>query len=139
MLITGIVVVLVGAGAFFGGMKYQQTQGASTFQAGFQGGRFGGRFGMGTGGQRFEAPTLGKVVSADANSITVQLRDGSSKIINLDNTTKIVKTSTASTSDLTNGTEVAVFGSTNSDGSITAQNVQINPQIRQKQSPTPTP
>lgn len=139
MLITGIVVVLVGAGAFFGGMKYQQTQGASAFQAGAQAGRFGGRFGMGAGGQRFGAPTLGKVVSKDANSITVQMKDGSSKIVNLDSTTKIVKTSTASASDLTNGTEVAVFGSTNSDGSITAQNVQINPQIRQKQSPTPTP
>lgn len=139
MFITGIVIVLVGAGAFLGGMKYQQAQGASSFQVAAQNGRFGGRFGMGAGGQRFGAPTLGKVVSTDANSMTVQMADGSSKIVNLDSTTKIVKTSTASASDLTNDTEVAVFGTTNSDGSITAQNVQINPQIRQKQHPTTTP
>lgn len=137
IIITIVVVLVVAIGAFFGGMKYQQAQGASAF-SGAQAARFGGRFGMGAGGQRFGAPTLGKIVSADANSVTVQMADGSSKIVNLDNTTKIVKTSTAVVSDLTTGTEVAVFGTTNSDGSVTAQNIQINPQIKGRQNPTPT-
>lgn len=126
IIITIIVALIVGAGAFFGGMKFQQAQAnnmRSTQFASAQG-RFGqGRFGMRAGGMA----TIGKIVSADSNSITVQMQDGSSKIINISSSTKIVKTTIASISDLTNGTQVAVFGTTNSDGSVTAQNVQINP------------
>ncbi len=122
IIITIIVALIVGVGGFFGGMKWQQAQARAGFGQFAQGGlgRFGGR-GAGTGA------TVGKVVSADSNSITVQLADGSSKIVNFSGSTKIVKTSTASSSDLTTGTRVAIFGTTNSDGSVTAQNIQINP------------
>lgn len=127
IIITIVIVLIVGAGAFFGGMKFQQAQANNTRSAQFTTaqGRFGqGRFvGRGMGAMA----TIGKIVSADSNSITVQMQDGSSKIVNISANTKIVKTDTASASDLTNGTQVAVFGTTNSDGSVTAQNVQINP------------
>ena len=72
-------------------------------------------------------PVVGKIVSADANSITVQLMDGSSKIVNLMDSTKISKADTALKSDLTTGQMVAAFGTANSDGSINAQTVQLNP------------
>lgn len=126
VLLMIIFVIAVGAGAFFGGMQYEKSKGASMVSqyaqtGGFGGGmrRFGGRNGMGA--------TVGKIVSADATSITVQLNDGSSKIVNISNTTKVNKTVSGSTSDLTNGQTVAAVGATNSDGSVTATTILLNP------------
>lgn len=136
MIITIIAVIIVGAAAFFGGMKYQQTQAASN------GNGAQGRFVQG-GGRRFGKQagmaTIGKVVSSDSNSITVQMQDGSSKIVNISGSTTIAKTTKGSQSDLTNGTQVAVFGSTNSDGSVNAQNIQINPGTFRERLMTPQP
>jgi hypothetical protein len=134
--ITIIVAVVVAAVAFFGGMKYQQTQVASTSNGGqfAQGGQGGqgartGQAGQGTArfGGRGGGATVGQVVSQDANSITVKLQDGSSKIVNISGTTTYSKTSTASASDVTVGSTIAAIGTTNSDGSVTAQNIQLNP------------
>ena len=130
IIITIIIALIVGGAAFFGGMKYQQAQATSASGSQFASGQ--GRFGPGAGrfgGRAGGMATVGKVVSADSNSITVQLQDGSSKIVNFSGSTKIVKTDTASATDLASGTQVAVFGTTNSDGSVTAQNIQINPSI----------
>jgi len=63
-------------------------------------------------------------------TITVKLEDGSSKIILLSEKTSINKASEGSITDLTAGEKVAVFGTTNADGSVTAQNIQINPVAR---------
>lgn len=136
---TIVVAIVVGAAAFFGGIKYQQTKVASTTNGQFGNGQSGqGQGGNGQrrgGGRGFGGATVGQVVSADANSITVQLMDGSSKIINISSSTTFNKAATASKSDVTVGTRVAAFGMPNSDGSITAQNIQINPVMR---SPRPT-
>jgi hypothetical protein len=55
------------------------------------------------------------------------LPDGSTKIVLLSDTTTVNKATTGTLSDLTKGQQVAVFGQENSDGSVTAQTVQINP------------
>src|SRR5260221_60241 len=103
LLITIVVAVVVGAAAFFGGMQYQKTQVAGAMLNGgynpggaMTGQRGSGRFGGGNGGAR---PVTGKIISQDANSITVQLMDGSSKIVNIAGSTTFSKTSTASASD----------------------------------------
>lgn len=83
------------------------------------------RNGMGTNGMR---PIAGQIIGKDSNSITVKMQDGSSKIIILSAQTKVMQTQTASVSELQTGQTVAVFGTTNSDGSVTAQNVMLNPQ-----------
>ncbi len=136
LIITILVAIIVGGAAFFGGEKYQQSQARSGF-AQFAGQGGFGRFG---GGRNGAGTTVGKIISTDTNSVTVQLPDGSSKIVNYSGSTRIVKSSTATSSDLTTGTEVAVFGTTNSDGSVTAQNIQINPvqMFRPRPSGTPT-
>lgn len=41
--------------------------------------------------------------------------------------TQINKTSAGAKSDLAKGAQVAVFGTENSDGSVSAQNIQLNP------------
>ena len=117
-----VVVVIVGAGAFFGGMKYQQNQTAATAAT-----RGAGRFGANGGTAGINRPVAGNILSADANSITVQLTDGSSKIVLISPSTTLEKSATASAADLKAGMRVSAFGATNSDGSVTATNVQINP------------
>lgn len=133
MVMTVIIVIVVGAAAFFGGMKYQQSQASSNANGQFaQGGqnRQGGQGRFGGGANGAGRPVVGKIVSQDANSITIQLTDGSSKIVNIAGSTTISKTDTATKADLATGQTVAAFGTSNSDGSITAQNVQLNPMFR---------
>lgn len=125
-IITIILVVAVGIAGFFVGMQYQKMQ-RSTLAGRFGTGQFQ-RFGA-NGGNR---PVFGKILSADANSITVQMTDGSSKIVILSSSTSINKAATATKDDLKTGETVAVFGTTNADGSVTAQNIQLNPQLRMR-------
>ena len=127
LTITIIVAIVVGAGAFYGGMQYQKMQVRSPMQGqlrtenGRQPGNFQGRGGTGQGMQ----PVSGEIISQDDTSITVKLQDGSSKIIILADDTNINITSEGSASDLKTGETVTAFGTTNSDGSVTAQNVSI--------------
>ncbi len=139
-VITILVAVVFGAVGFFGGMQYQKSQtstnGSRTvlFQRGQGGqlqgqvqGRFGNGTRTGTNGGNFMRPVIGKIISTDNNSITVQMQDGSSKIAVLSDKTTYENTTQASKSDLKDGDTVAVIGATNSDGSVTAESVQINP------------
>ncbi len=121
IIITVILVVLVGAAGFFGGMQYQRVQrgaGAGGFAR-----RFGGV------GQNGAAPVRGQILSSDANSITVKLADGSGKIVLINSGTMITQLATASASDLKEGKQVLVLGTINPDGSVTATNVSLNPKV----------
>jgi hypothetical protein len=130
-----IVVIIVAAAAFWGGITYQKSK-VSSFAGAGAGGRFGGRFGGGQGGFQGSGaggaggasgmmPVNGQIVSTSSNAITVKLSDGSSKIVDLSSQTKINKTTQGTVSDLTTGQQVTAFGSANSDGSITAQAVNV--------------
>ena len=132
ILITAVIALIVGAAAFFGGMYYQRSQGRTAlnnfrgqFTAGQFGavGRAGARFGNGAGVVR------GQILSSDDKSVTVKMSDGSSKIVWLSGNTAITEATPAAKSALTNGQTVLVTGSANSDGSVTAQNIQLNPQL----------
>lgn len=131
LIITIIVAVIVGAVAFFGGMKYQQSK--NLFQFRQFSGNFGGINNMKNdnnvkqGGRMGFRPVNGEILSADNESITVKLQDGSSKIVFLSDKTTINKADIATKSDLKNGEKIVAFGTENSDGSMTAQNIQLNP------------
>jgi hypothetical protein len=129
-IVTIILLLIVAGGGFFGGMKYQQSQTLSpkTQMAGqFGQNRAGGtnRAGGARGGQ-----VLGTILSIDSKSMTVQMPDGSSKIVILSATTSINQAAVATVNDLKVGTKVSAFGTPNTDGSVTAQNIQINPIMR---------
>ncbi len=127
--------VIIGAGAFFGGMKYQQSKQPSFGNrlAGMQ-----GRNGQGSVNRQNFRPVNGEILSSDSKSITVKLQDGSSKIVLLTDKTLINKADQATVADLKTGEKVAVFGQQNSDGSVTAQSVQLDPnQIQRELTPTP--
>lgn len=116
ILVIGVVALVIGAGAgFFGGMQYQKMQTPARGQSTFN------NTARRTGG----GAVRGQVLSVDNNTMTVKLPDGSSKIVILSGSTTINKATQATTADITTGAEVTVFGTTNSDGSVTAQNVQI--------------
>jgi hypothetical protein len=137
IIVAATAVVMAGAG-FVGGMKYQQTK-QPAFQLGQNRqammGRFDQRDGQGTArqgmgqGQGFR-PVAGEIISQDDKSITVKAQDGSSKIVILSADTKINKADEASKDDLKTGETVSVFGTTNSDGSMTAQSIQLGAMFR---------
>ena len=133
------VAIVVGAGSFFGGMKYAQSKiptggrngGLSNLspaerQARFQ--QFSAAGGMGgtrgNGGRGFAA---GQIIAKDDKSVTIKMNDGGSKIIFLSGSTQIMKTAQGSRDDLTVGEQVVTNGTPNSDGSLNAQSIQIRP------------
>ena len=126
-----LVLLAMSAGMFFAGMHYQQSKASADTSS--QGPGQGGNFqrGQGRGGQGGGANggsfANGTIISADSQSITVKMQDGSSKIIYFSGSTQIGKTTAGSPSDLTNGEQVMATGTNNSDGSIAAQTIQIRP------------
>ena len=143
---TTIIIAIVALGAGFSlGMVYQKGKapkmvafGNGTFAAGVARGEGRGEIrggnqgnGQGAGRMNIMRPVLGEIISSDDKSITVKLNDGSSKIVLLSDSTSISKAADVQKTDLKVGEKVSVFGQTNSDGSVSAQNIQLNPVARE--------
>ena len=141
VLITVLLIALFTGVGFFGGTKYQQSK-TPTFAGGQARGQFGGT-GVSSaagarGGRTGGGQVRGEILNADAKSITVKLQDGSTKIVLLGTSTSINKAAVATTADLSVGQTVSVFGTANTDGSVTAQNIQLNPIMIGRPSGTPS-
>lgn len=120
LLIVGL------AAGFFGGIKYQQTKAVAGFRQ-FPNG-LGRTNGQANGQMRLRqtgGAVTGEVISQDDSSLTVKMADGSTKIVIVSETAVINKASQGSKADLKVGENVAVFGTANSDGTVTAQNIQL--------------
>lgn len=148
-VLVPIILVLVGLGAgFFGGYQYRNYR-LTQVRGGFVGGptgaagaqRFTGTRGTGTGANAaFRGGAVnGSILSVDANSMTVKMSDGSTKIVLLSGSTTYANTVSAQLTDLKVGGTVLVTGTPNSDGSVTATQVQINPQFGRPTMTSPTP
>jgi len=131
LVLAIVIAFVVGGLGFYGGTYYQKTQATK------QRGNFANRTGVGNmrlgqnnlGAQNGARPVSGEITSLDDKSITVKMSDGSSKIVLLADSTVINKSEAGSKADLKQGDKVMTVGTQNSDGSITAQNVQINPNL----------
>ncbi len=129
LLIFSLAIVLIGGGAFYGGIKYEQSKLPAGFsqrlaqmngsvpQANVTGG-----FRNGAAGVNFVS---GEILSQDDKSITIKSQDGGSKIIFLSETTTIDAFTSGSLADLETGKSVTVNGTANQDGSLTATSIQI--------------
>lgn len=128
-----VALVVVGAGSFFGGMKYTESKTSSL--AGFgnlteeQRSQMVANGGPGTRGSNTGTSFInGEIISKDDTSITVKLNNGGSKIVFYSDSTQITKSASGTASDLEAGTTVTINGKTNDDGSVTAQTIQTRPE-----------
>jgi len=147
-----LTALIFGGGGFFGGMKYSESKSpnAST-QANFQNlqnlspeerqqrfqqmGVNGGAFRTGRSGAQNGGFASGEIISKDDKSITVKTLapnqnanssgQGSTKNIFYSSSTEIGKSVSGAAADLEIGNIVTINGSANSDGSITAQSIQL--------------
>ncbi len=106
--------------AFFAGTKYQASKAPS-----FDRNRLAGMSNRGMGQAGGVNMLRGEINQKDGDTLTIKLADGSSKIVFLSDTTTISKSEQGTGDDLVTGNQVVVFGQTNSDGSVTAQNIQL--------------
>ncbi len=137
IIIAVIVLVLVGGISFYSGYAVGQSSASGkggrsgqTFGPNGAGGMMGGANGIrngrpGQGG----AMTLvsGEVLSKDATSITLKLRDGGSKIIFVATSTAVQKTVSGTVLDLVIGNQITASGPANPDGSINAVTINQRP------------
>ena len=131
-MIALAVIIIVSAGTFYGGIVYQKSQNIKAR------GNFASR-GVGQQnlagrqsqfGQNGARPVSGQIISMDDKGITVKLKDGSSKNVIFADSTVYNKITAGAKTDLTQGSEVTILGSQNSDNSITAQSVQIGTAVQ---------
>lgn len=139
MIIGSVALAVVtGAVGFWGGTTYSRTKMISNFGNRGEGRLMmqgqngntkmnGNRLSQGAPGQMGQRNTAGEVTAKDDKSMTVKMSDGSSKTIILSDKTVYRISEEASSSKIEVGTKVAVFGDSSTDGSVTADNIEINP------------
>lgn len=147
IIIAVVAALTVGAGSFYAGMKYAQSQKtvggrSANFNNLSQeerqqrflqtGGGSEGRIIANQSGAGF---VNGEIIAKDNVSVTVKLRDGGSKIIFYSASTQVQKMADAPLGDLTVGNQAVISGTVNSDGTITAQTIQLRPNALPSGSP----
>jgi uncharacterized protein YneF (UPF0154 family) len=127
LILIIILLIFVGVGGFFGGMKYGESQALKNLTPEkmreiFQQTR--GQFQ--TKRQRIaQGFILGEVISKDEKSLTVKLPDGSTRIVFLSESTQILKSVQGNIQDIEIGKQVIVSGEQTTEGSLTAKTIQI--------------
>lgn len=120
-----VAVLIISGGSFYGGTTYEKSSVPARGQ--FSG---GGQFASAGGARRARTGggmTAGSILSRDATSMTIKMQDGSTRIVLVSASTQVMKSASGTLDDLSAGTNVVVTGSANSDGSITAQSIQLRP------------
>lgn len=121
-----IVAIIVGLVGFYGGVKYQESKTpefARNIPENFE--QMRGQMEHSLNNSSELATFRGEIISKDDSSITVKLSDDSSKIVIFSDSTGINKSEEGLIEDLSEGVQVMIMGQTNSDGSVTARNIQI--------------
>lgn len=141
-----LVLALVAGGVgFYSGMKYGKSSAIPArgqFSGMMNGAPGGTRTGQGNRGQfAGGGATSGEVIAKDDKSITIKMRDGGSKIVFFSATTQVMKAISGAATDLSVGEQVTALGTANTDGSVSAQSIQIRPATPQVNAvaPAPTP
>jgi hypothetical protein len=127
-ILLGAIVITASALSFYSGSQYAarnstttkaNADAASTF-------RQGGMRQRGANAAS-EGMLSGTVLSKNDQSIVIQTRDGSSKIVFISPSTEISKFVVGTSLDLEIGKSVSIFGDANPDGSESAKAIQLRP------------
>ena len=127
------VAIVSGSVGFYGGLNYgKKNLRNPDWRVGINGQSVGsnGNFRGGPiGGQKNNGENLvaGEIISKDDKSLTVKIRNGSSKIVFFATSTEISKFANGAVKDLEIGKTVIITGTSNSEGSITARSIQLRP------------
>jgi len=127
LILILIALIIVGAGGFFGGMKYGESQALKNLTPEkmreiFQQTR--GQFQ--TQRQRMaQGFIVGEVISKDEKGLTIKLPDGSTRIVFLSESTQILKSVQGNIQDIEIGKQVIVSGEQTTEGFLTAKTIQI--------------
>lgn len=136
-----IGLLLVGGGGFYAGMKYGLSKQQTNFSNFAQRSGMPGGMGPGAGGQTGSIRQGGKtgqnamsfvngeLISKDETSMTLKLQDGGSKLVYFSTSTQVMKSSEGTINDLVVGQNLMINGKSNQDGSVTAQTVQMRPEM----------
>jgi hypothetical protein len=140
-IIPLIIAVVVSGGLFFYvGMLVGQGSKSATVAGQFGSGNFQtnalGAAGARRGGGQNGGFVAGQIIAKDATTLTIQLAAGGSKIVLYSDATTVQKSTQGTVADLNSGEQVSITGTANSDGSVTAQSVQIRPTIATTQNPS---
>lgn len=118
--IVWLVVALIALG---GGYFWGKTAAVTT-----RTGRFAGAYGSSTrsfAGGASGGLVAGQIVSFGNDSMTIQLANGNSEVVIYSSSTPVTEPTTVSPNVLQVGANVMVGGTTNSDGSVTAETIQV--------------
>ncbi|HVM76915.1 MAG TPA: DUF5666 domain-containing protein [Candidatus Paceibacterota bacterium] len=124
------VIAVACAGVFFYvGMVYGKSLTGSSAGAGGRNFAFGSSTtrAFGRGGANGGGGAMGQIISVNGNSMTLQLANGNSQVVFYATSTPVIEPTSVPAAALKNGMQVVVTGSENSDGSLTAQGIQIRP------------
>ena len=130
---AALVIIAVGLLGLWGGAQLKgnnasasTTNGNGAANGGFRrgngefpGGNGGGNGAGGRGG------TVGTVQSVNGNTITITTPNGGTTTVTIGGSTTITQTDTGSISDITPGENIIVRGTSNSDGTTTADQVTV--------------
>lgn len=125
-IVLPLLALVIVVGSFYGGTVYGKTHSGQN-RGLFAGGQFGAQMGGMRTARAGAGFSSGEIISKDATSMTIKLATGSTQIVLLSTSTPVTKSIAGNLSDLSVETPVMVSGTTNSDGSITAQSIQIRP------------
>jgi len=129
-VVVVVVAVLVVTAAFFGGIKYDQFQsGGLKFIGAYGQGRGANGMGGANANRGGRNGVMGEVLSMDDKSVTLKIPGGGSKIILLSEKTQVMKSISGLKTDLKAGLNLIVNGVSNTDGSVTADTIQIRPEV----------
>jgi hypothetical protein len=118
-----LVIIIVGAGGFFAGVKVQKSQGSTAGGAALAGAPAGfpGRPG-GAGGSGGPAAT-GTVANKKGRTLYVSTGNGATVKVQVDKNAKVSRTATTASKGIYPGDTVVIQGTTSKDGSVSAAQV----------------
>ena len=114
-----IAIVALGGGFFWG-----QASGSASRSAGFAG-AYSSSTRRAAGSAAGGGLVSGQIATIGSSSITLQLANGNSEVVFYSTSTPVSEPTMVSVGTLKVGTTIMVAGTSNADGSLTAQTIQV--------------